>query len=388
MSERIQAPIDRDHERSPDPLPPAVPTFGADVAQVLAAAQRAVREPPPCILDRDPSGHGLRARAYYSVGKYAWPNPDTEDGLPYRRIDCAINPAATSNAYDWARLARLVRECRTLVLAGVLEPDPRWFAALESRLDTWFVNPQTAMEPHLEHAAALPGVNDGMWVGIIEGACLISLVHDLQALLARRIEMPPSLLATLAAVREWFARFATWYRTSEKGAQDSAATNNHGLWYHLQLYTWTSFGSPEASTFALAALRGRLVDVVAAQIGSDGELPHELRRENALGYVVFTLLGVAAVTEEVERAGVDLLQRRAPSGAPIARSFTWLAQNADSLPGGHESGEIAGRGAVLAGWMADRFPDEPAVLALARQWGPSATAHQRVRKAIGLRSWR
>lgn len=362
------------------------PAASADVATVLALAAQAAAAPPPCILDRTASGWTGPARAYFSIGKYAWPDPDSPNGLPYRRIDCAVNPAAASSRYDWARLARLVEECRTLVLAEILEPDDRWLDALDLRLRTWFVDPERSMEPHLEHAAALPGVNDGMWVGIIEGACLISLVHDLEALLERRPALPPALLGTVAGVRAWFGRFARWYRTSEKGRQDAAAVNNHGLWYHLQVLTWTSFADPDDP--ALPAMRARLVEVMAAQIGPDGDLPHELVRENALGYVVFTLLAVAATVEDSARVSTDLLVRATPSGATVRAAFVWLAEHHATVPGVAEQGAVPGRGAVLARWAADQLPDHAAVQELADQWWPQATPSQRLRRQVGLRSWR
>ena len=320
-------------------------------------------------------------------GQYAWPDPSTPDGLPYRRLDCVVNPDASGERYDWARMGRFVRECRVLVLASHLCPERRWLDALDRRLTTWFVDRATAMEPHLDHAAALPGVNDGMWVGIIEGACLVSLVQDLEALLGRHPALPDGLAAAIEGTRAWMARFAHWYRTSDKGLKDATATNNHGLWYHLQVLTWTRFADPGDPE--LPALRQRLRTVAAAQIGPDGGLPHELSRANALGYVVFTLLAVAAVAEDAERTdGSDLLALRAPAGARVGDAFGYLATRAAELRGEADDAGVPGRRAVLARWMRERLPEDPAVLRLDARWWPAATPEQRLRSALGLSDWR
>lgn len=359
------------------------PAPDADRDAVLTEARRLRVARPPSILDRAPSSWTGPARAYYSIGKYAWPDPDAPDGLPYRRHDCEVNPAAAGPAYDRTRLATLVRECRTLALAWLLQPDPGTTDALAARLRTWFVDPATAMEPHLRHAAALPGVHDGSWLGLIEGARLVGLVDDLDLVAAR--EPTPSLRQALAGTRAWMARFADWYRTSEQGRRDAAATNNHGLWYHLQTLAWAAFADPADRDLPL--LRERLTASALAQVGPAGTLPQELARPNALGYVVFTLLALAAATERLEPHGTRLLEATTPSGARVGEAFTWLAEHAHGLDGDPDEGGEPGRRAVLAWWVAERYPDHTGAAALAQAWSGTATTEQRVRRTLGLRDW-
>lgn len=356
------------------------------IAGVLAAADEILAHPPPCILDRTPSTWRGPARAYYSVGKYAWPSEETPDGLPYHRVDCAVNPAAFGDSYDLTRLRRLVAECRTLVLADFVLPDDRWLHALTRRLHDWFVDPDRSMEPHLRHAAALPGVNDGMWIGIIEGACLIALIHDLDDLDHRRDSLPRGLAEARDGVREWMTGFADWYRNSGQGRRNAQATNNHGLWYHLQLLTWETFAASRQSADA-DSLR-RLVDIIAPQVAADGGLPQELARPDALGYTLFTLVAFAMAADELERAHIDLLTQPTRSGAKVGDAFLYLARSSDSLNGSGGQADALPRRAVLARWMARRLPGEPDVQLLHQRWWPRyATPELRVRDAFGLRSW-
>lgn len=44
---------------------------------------------------------------YYSFPPYWWPNPDTQDGLPYIRKDGQTNPDANSDATDKNRLVKM-----------------------------------------------------------------------------------------------------------------------------------------------------------------------------------------------------------------------------------------------------------------------------------------
>lgn len=61
------------------------------VNKLLKKARSVLHEGPYTIVDKKHPLPGVDVHEYVSVAPYDWPNPDTNDGLPYIRKDaCAI----------------------------------------------------------------------------------------------------------------------------------------------------------------------------------------------------------------------------------------------------------------------------------------------------------
>lgn len=87
----------------------------------------------------------------------------------------------------------------------------------------------------------------------------------------------------------WFSEYVEWLQTSPKGAYESAAQNNLGTWYDVQLVSILLFldEAPLARQIQSTITTNRIV----AQIMPDGSQPLEQLRSLSWFYSNFNLNG-------------------------------------------------------------------------------------------------
>src|SRR5690606_8252225 len=186
---------------------------------------------PQKVIDGDlpPTGD---PHDFFTIGKYAHPNPETPDGLPYIRKDGMVNPEAFTDRYDLGRFEQTTNRVCSLALAWFYSDDEKYAAKAAEFLRVWFINPETRMNPNFECAAALPGVYNGMAIGIIFGARLVNFLDHVQLL-----TLSESWTETdNNNLKKWFDEYLIWLMTSDFGVIESRADdNNHGTWYAAQV---------------------------------------------------------------------------------------------------------------------------------------------------------
>ncbi|HUG53999.1 MAG TPA: alginate lyase family protein [Vicinamibacteria bacterium] len=312
----------RARARALDPvLAPALARLQAEAARALGAGPFSVTTK----VVTPPSGD---RHDYMSQAPYWWRNPATADGLPYVRRDGERNPEIRRIS-DRDHLGRLVTAVETLALAYYLLGDDAWAQRAALLLRTWFLDPATGMNPHLEYGQGIPGLTQGRGIGIIETRSLIGLV-DAVGLLAGSGAWTEADQRGLVA---WFRGYLRWLRESGHGRDEAATTNNHGTWYDAQVASFALFaGQPDLAREVLAAARTRRV---AAQIQPDGRQPRELERTRSWSYSVMNLGGMVALAALGERCGVDLWGFQSPDGRGIRKAIDWLVPFAQGRPWPH-----------------------------------------------------
>src|SRR5688572_24982575 len=160
---------------------------------------------------------------YMSQAPYFWRNPNTATGLPYVRRDGERNPEIKKYP-DHDLLNAMIETVERLSLGYSVTSKNEYAARAAEILRMWFLDPGTRMNPNLEFAQAIPGINTGRGIGIIETRGLTRVV-DSVGLLAGSESWTRS---DQAGIEEWFAKYLTWLRESKHGKDESAAENNHG----------------------------------------------------------------------------------------------------------------------------------------------------------------
>src|SRR3546814_15690201 len=94
-------------------------------------------------------------------------------------------------------------------------------------LQAWFVDPETRMNPDLDHAQAIIGVNTGRAIGVSDTLQIVEVARA-AALFARRDA--PGYAASRAGVDGWFGAYIDWLTTSRFGTEERDEEHNHGRW--------------------------------------------------------------------------------------------------------------------------------------------------------------
>ncbi len=261
---------------------------------------------------------------YLSFGPYWWPDPNREDGLPYVRRDGEVNPRNLGPESDRQALDQMAIGTETLALTWFFTGEQTYAERAALFLDTWFLDPETRMRPHLKHGQAIPGRCEGRGIGIIETRRLVqvvnavSLLDDAGVLTGERRQ----------ALHTWFAEYLRWLRGSRHGREERRQANNHGTWHDVQVASFALFtGRRELAASVLEkARRTRLTD----QVAPDGRQPRELTRTRAMTYSLLNVSGLLALAWMGRQVGVEYGDFPSADDRRLRAAAAFLAAYADA----------------------------------------------------------
>lgn len=309
---------------------------------------------------------------YWHPSPYWWPNPESPDGLPYIKIDGQRVPGTIlwepgSEQYDRSALQSMIDETALTTWLGYFKGHRRLYERAGSLIRSWFLNPETRMNPHLRHSQVRRGHNndEGTRFGIIETSDFYYLL-DAVRLLERSETLTPS---ESAAFREWFAAFRAWLWESNQGKGERGSLNNHGTWYDVQLGAIDAYLDDVPGL--LETLR-RSHERVGQQFTPDGRQPEELLRTLTQHYCTYNLQGWLMVGMLAERVGQDLLNYRDPRGPSVGAAIQWLLDRSTS-PWPYEQ---------IEPFDSDRFK---ALACVAKAWLPHLYDHRQATEPSTLK---
>jgi hypothetical protein len=296
--------------------------YGLDVRRidhdrVLRAASHALLQKPvtltSAVSTRSPGG----PHDYYSEADYWWPDPANPAG-PYIRRDGYSNPA--NFVAHREALIRLSLVVPAVVAAWHLTGEARYADHAVLHLHAWFIAEATRMNPHLDFAQAIIGLNKGRGIGIIDTLQLVEVARAAQILRAAGGSFSS---ADQSAVTRWFHDYLHWLTTSANGVTEREEKNNHGSCWLLQCLEFASLTGDED---VLAMVRERFKTVtLPQQISPDGRQNLELARTKPYSYSLFNLDVLSTIGHVLSQHGENLWQFETANGSGLRGAVAFMA---------------------------------------------------------------
>ena len=285
--------------------------------KLISHAKQLLSVTPEKVTDGDvpPSGD---IHDFFAIGKLAFPNPKTADGMPYVRRDGVTNPEADGARYDLSRYNQTLSRINDLSLAWFFSGDERYAKKAAELIRVWFIAPETRMNPNLNNASALPGVYAGMPIGIIFSVALIKTVDHVKLL-----ESSKSWGASDdQSLKKWFRDYTTWLLESDLGVKEAKGTNNHGSWYAAQVAAFSLYSGDPDRARPMMALVKKQID---QQITPVGSMPRELSRQRSLHYSVYGLQAFTMVARCGDYLGENIWTYKTADGRGLELAFHFLS---------------------------------------------------------------
>jgi hypothetical protein len=286
-----------------------------DRHRILTAADRYLHEHPITVTSYSSSRSVGGAHDYFSEGDYFWPDPKNPTG-PYIEHDGMSNPD-NFTAHRHA-LMRLSLQVPALAAGWILTRHDRYAAHAAKHLRAWFLDPATLMNPNLQYAQAVHGLNTGRGTGIIDTIHLVEVVRSIPVL-----ERAGALSADESSqLKKWFSDYLVWMTTSVNGQKERDTKNNHAVCWIMQVSEFAAFtGASDLTEFCRARFKQV---IVPGQIAADGSFPLELRRTKPYGYCLFNLDAMSTVCQILSTPEDNLFSFALPDGRGFARAMAFM----------------------------------------------------------------
>lgn len=295
------------------------PMYGAAYRTLLDDADSLLDVAPLSVTMKELKSPSGNKHDYVSLARYFHPNPETPDHLPYIEKDGVTNP----EIYKWdrGRLGQTANRVATLALAWHFSGDQRYAEKAAKLLRAWFIDKNTHMNPNLEYAQMIPGVNGGKGrsFGVLDAYSFVEMLDGVALLTGSKAWTDKD----NRQLKKWMSEFLDWVLNSEQGREESQHANNHSTAY-------------DVLTAAIALYAGR-EDVarqiisdfpqkrIFRQIEPDGVQPHEMWRTLSYGYSQYNLTHMIDLFLMAQKLGIKIDDSTDSDGRNFYKALDYLA---------------------------------------------------------------
>ena len=279
--------------------------ISAAIKGVIRDADKKMADAIPSVMDKSRVAPSGDKHDYFSMARYWWPNPNSENGLPYVRHDGKVNPE--TEGLDRQALDEFKKWIDIYTLAYYFTGKEVYAEKGWEVLRTWFINKKTRMNPSMHYSQVRMGHNnnEGSNSGVLDGYSFLLVPDAVDILSAAKCTKAKE----VAAIKQWFVDYLEWMLTSSQGKKENMAANNHGTAYHIQVAVYALFTGNDS--IAQRYLNDFVDRRIVPQVESDGRQPKELVRTRAYGYSCYNLKHYFDMIDICRLQGIDILNHPA-----------------------------------------------------------------------------
>jgi len=279
----------------------------AMATKIVKEADKRIGKPVITITENENLQASKDPHDYFSIGRYFWPDPSKEDGLPWINRDGETNPDAVK-ASDEKKLSEMIHAVEYLALAYYLTGDEKYGAEAARFLRGFFLDTETKMNPHLNYGQSVPGKATGRGSGLIDTRGFMTLPDVLKLL----EKSPAWAVKDREEMKAWWIQYGEWMQTSKIGLDEKKTTNNHGAAYDVQLAAVLVMSEKEGE--AKKVLGESLPARLDTHITLEGKQPRELARTKSWSYSCFNLKNICKGGVMAQSLGVGFWDHQGSEG--------------------------------------------------------------------------
>lgn len=292
-------------------------TFDA-YKKLIQDADKLLNIKNPTVVDKTILPPTENKHDYLSISRYWWPNPDKKNGLPWIRHDGKTNPDTQTDAVDRQRLSLMGKGVWKLSLAYYFTNNETYAKKAISMLESWFLNPETLMNPHLEFAQSVPGNPNKRRSGILDGRSITMFIPDAINLLSVSENWNTNHNTKMT---KWLTDFLSWLTKSDLGIKGSKQQNNHGSWYRFQVASLALYLGDVQLTKNMVELAQESLENM---LNDEGGQVHELARTKSFSYSCFNLQALTDIAVIGDKVGMNMWQYKSESNKSLSLAIDYL----------------------------------------------------------------
>lgn len=289
----------------------------SSLKNLLLNADAVMHNKPYSIINKPIAPPSGSKNDYLSLATYWWPNPTTKTGLPYIKKDGLMNPEVR-NIKDGMFINQISNEVQLLGLAYYFTDDEKYAKKATELLKVFFLDKSTKMNPNLNYAQIVRGVDNENGVGTIDTEDFVDLIDGVQLL----VGSASWTTQRHVALKNWFKDYLNWMLTSPVGKEGAEQPNNIGTFYDLQVVTYSLFIGN--SSLAQSILKNQTFKRIDKQITPEGIQRYEVKRTKSWTYSTKNLEAWFKLANCAESAGVNLWNYTTSSGSSLKKAFEFM----------------------------------------------------------------
>lgn len=263
---------------------------------------------------------------YMSLARYAWPDPNTPDGLPYIHRDGLSNPEL--ELFDRNPLGLTADRITSLANAYKATRNERYARKATQLIRTWFLDEATRMNPNLRYSQVVKGQNNGLGrsMGIIDAYSFVPMLEALSALEASEAFTEKD----ARALKSWFADLFQWMTTDSLALEASSLKNNLSVAYDAECIAFAIYAG-SADEYISKGIGHEALEKIAlfpdriiSQVEPDGSQPEELTRTLAYHYSAYNIRHMLDVCRMASRYGIYIYSFQDFEGRGIKTAIDYL----------------------------------------------------------------